>query len=79
MISQKQNRNIFSTFENLCILPSFLSQSECMIILIVINMLIMANAGCPGGSDVKESTCNDGDLVSVPGSGRAPGVFSLHL
>ena len=50
-----------------------------MIILIVVNMLITANTGYPGGSDVKESACNEGDLGSVPGSGRSPGVFSLHL
>ena len=25
----------------------------------------------PGGSDGKESACNSGDLVSVPGSGRS--------
>ena len=29
--------------------------------------------GFPGGSDSKESTCNVGDLGSVPGSGRSPG------
>ena len=27
----------------------------------------------PGGSGGKESTCNAGDLVSIPGSGRSPG------
>ena len=27
----------------------------------------------PCGSDDKESTCNAGDLGSVPGSGRSPG------
>ena len=29
--------------------------------------------GFPGGSDGKESTCNMGDLGSIPGSGRSPG------
>ena len=29
--------------------------------------------GFPGGSDDKESTCNVGDLGSVPGLGRSPG------
>ena len=29
--------------------------------------------GFPGGSDGKESTCNAGDLGSIPGSGRSPG------
>ena len=27
----------------------------------------------PGGSDGKESACNEGDLGSIPGSGRYPG------
>ena len=29
--------------------------------------------GFPGGSDGKESTCNAGDVGSMPGSGRFPG------
>ena len=29
--------------------------------------------GFPGGSDGKESTCNAGDLSSIPGSGKSPG------
>ena len=29
--------------------------------------------GLPCGSDDKESTCNAGDLGSIPGSGRSPG------
>ena len=29
--------------------------------------------GFPGGSDSKESTCNVGDLGSIPGFGRSPG------
>ena len=27
-----------------------------------------------GGSDSKETTCNEGDLGSIPGSGRSPGA-----
>ena len=33
----------------------------------------MHNLGFPGGSDGKESANNDGDLVSIPESGRSPG------
>ena len=33
----------------------------------------MQSAGFPGGSEVKASACNVGDLGSVPGWGRAPG------
>ena len=29
--------------------------------------------GFPGGSDGEESTCNVGDLGSIPGLGRSPG------
>ena len=29
--------------------------------------------GFPGGSDIKESACNVGNLGSIPGSGRSPG------
>ena len=29
--------------------------------------------GFPGGSDSKDSTCNAGDLGSIPGLGRSPG------
>ena len=29
--------------------------------------------GFPGGSDDKESTCNAGDLGSIPGLARSPG------
>ena len=28
----------------------------------------------PGGSDSNETTCNEGDLGSIPGSGRSPGA-----
>ena len=29
--------------------------------------------GFPSGSDGKESTCNEGDLELIPGSGQYPG------
>ena len=33
----------------------------------------------PGGSEVKASTCNVGDLGSIPGSGRSPGEGNGNL
>ena len=30
--------------------------------------------GFPGGSDGKESACNEGDPGSIPGLGRSPGL-----
>ena len=34
--------------------------------------VFILNLGFPGGSDVKKSTCNAGDLSSIPGLGRSP-------
>ena len=36
-------------------------------------MLLRAFMGFPGGSEVKASVCNMGDLGSIPGLGRFPG------
>ena len=36
-------------------------------------ILILEMHGFPGGSDSKESACNEGDLGSIPGLGRSPG------
>ena len=33
----------------------------------------ISSLGFPGGLDSKESTCNEGDLGSVPGLGRSSG------
>ena len=33
----------------------------------------MLHSGFPGGSEVKASASNAGDLGSIPGSGRSPG------
>ena len=33
----------------------------------------MVDLGFPGGSDGKKSSCNVGDLGSIPGLGRSPG------
>ena len=34
---------------------------------------ISIHQGFPGGSEVKASACNAGDLGSIPGLGRSPG------
>ena len=38
-----------------------------------IKILEEISRGFPGGSEVKASACNEGDLDSIPGSGRSPG------
>ena len=37
------------------------------------NRNILKHLGFPDGSDGKESSCNVGDLGSIPGLGRSPG------
>ena len=34
---------------------------------------LISELGFPGGSEVKASACNAGDLGSIPGLGRSPG------
>ena len=36
-------------------------------------ILLSHLSGFPGGSDSKESACNEGDLGLIPGLGRSPG------
>ena len=43
------------------------------------NMLEGKALGFPGGSDDKESTCNAGDLSSIPVLGRSPGEGKGYL
>ena len=42
-------------------------------VCIPVHLGILLTVGFPGGSEVKASACNVGDLDSTPGSGRSPG------
>ena len=44
----------------------------CVCVYIYIHIYIYILKGFPGGSDGEESTCNAGDLGSIPGLGRSP-------
>ena len=50
-------------------IPQYLYSTQC--ICLYIGMLVL-HKGFPGGSVGKESTCNAGDLGSIPRSGRSP-------
>ena len=39
----------------------------------MVNKVTITTLGFPGGSDSKESSCNAGDLGSIPELGRSPG------
>ena len=61
-------------------LPHFYPETEILVLECCLKLYIGAfslGLGClsvfPGGSDSKESTCNVGDLDSVPGLRRSPG------
>ena len=41
--------------------------------------LTTLQVGFPGGSADQESTCNAGDLGSIPGLGRSPGEGNSYL
>ena len=41
--------------------------------LLHVTCLNYDSRGFPGGTDSKESVCSEGDLGSIPGSGRSPG------
>ena len=47
--------------------------SVCVFRRTVIHKVYIRNMGFPGGSDGQESSCNEGDLGLIPGSGRYPG------
>ena len=57
-----------SEFGNKFISCNFTEFTYCNFTDFIIKLL-----GFPGGSDGKESTCNAGDLGSIPGSGTFPG------
>ena len=40
--------------------------------------MIMNKRDFPDGSDSKESACNEGDLASIPGSGRSFGEGNVN-
>ena len=43
------------------------------ILLLALERIPLSSVGFPGGSEVKVSAWNAGDLGSIPGSGRSPG------
>ena len=49
------------------------SHNVTLVLILDIYSTKRVNLGFPGGSDSKASTCNAGDLGSIPGSGRSPG------
>ena len=57
-------------------MPFYLSFTTCEMGMIELRGMLrdsLVAQGFPGGSEVKASACNAGDLGSIPGSGRSPG------
>ena len=46
-----------------------------LLLILGLFVLFLVPWGCPCGSGGKESTCNGGDLGSIPGLGRSPGEW----
>ena len=62
--------NISNLNQRLKYLPLFLKFSGVILYMV---LPYTKNRGFPGGSEVKASACNAGDLGLIPGSGRSPG------
>ena len=45
----------------------------CANLTLLLHFLCLSTLGFPGGSDLKESACNTGDLGLIPGLGRSLG------
>ena len=56
-----------------CLYKTYCSVSVSSPYLSLVRMHVIGFRGFPGGSDGKETTCNTGDLSSIPGLGRSPG------
>ena len=56
-----------------CEAPALCRCSQCVFILDFSVPIWKPITGFPGGSEVKASACNAGDLGLIPGSGRSPG------
>ena len=57
-------------------MPFYLSFTTCEMGMIELRGMLrdsLVAQGFPGGSEVKVSACNAGDLGSIPGSGRSTG------
>ena len=55
-----------------CVQPKARNEDRNLAYL-TINRATQVALGFPGGSDGKESTCNVGDMGSIPGLGNSPG------
>ena len=62
-------------FQDLYSYTSFFKRYHWHDIYVLLKFIIpsICDLGFPGGSADKESTCNAGDLGSIPGLGRSPG------
>ena len=63
---------VFEELSTIIGINTSMSTSMCIIVSIYC-ALICIDEGFPGGSDGKESACNIGDPVLIPGLGRSPG------
>ena len=69
-LNLKFDQHLFPHPQPLEIVLSFTSMSSAFLELTM---------GFPGGSEVKASACNVGDLGSIPGLGRSPGEGNGNL
>ena len=56
-----------------CLLVLYFFRIWCIFLMSFHDLFYITSWSFPGGSEVKVSACNAGDLGSIPGSGRSPG------
>ena len=67
-------KRVFRLYSSYEANPNQFNPLNCVYLVIRLFVLIsLILLDFPGGSDSKESTCNVGDLDSIPGLGRSPG------
>ena len=64
--------------KNQSLLP-FIHTHTYIILILVYFSILPYTMSFPGGSEVKVSACNTGDLGSIPGSRRSPGEGNGYL
>ena len=69
----------FQVLETKLFLTLYTAMFLSLISKLVIIHFLDCDPGFPGGSEVKSSACNAGDLGSIPGSGRSPGEGNGNL
>ena len=69
----KKAPNFFPSIATTHYLAKYLFVCVCVCVCVCVYICVYVYLGFPGGSDIKESSCNAADPGLIPGSGRSSG------